>query len=591
MELARLREELSRVLEEICALFPKLHLDQAFVVWFLHAFAGASLDDAAESLPGRTADKGVDGIYIDRRLRSICVVQGKLRDGVRVKVERRDEVLGFFQLAGILTGSDDDFEGLLAGINPGARALLSEARRLIKRDYRIEFCYVTTGRFSPSLIAELERLMRNASRSNGRRLRYHVFDGASVLGLLRDWLEGAAPPVPSLELPVEGDEIRRADERNGIRLRVLWMNGYDVAELYRRAEARIFHRNIRGFLGDTEINREMRSTLRSAPQEFIYLNNGVTIVCDDVRPDETRAGQRILVATNPQIINGQQTTRVLADVGDQAKKASVLVRIIVVPHGIGAGDAAYDRIVSQVVQATNHQNPIKWSDLRANDPIQISLERRLRALGYHYVRKRAAKAEIRSQAPTSDFIVTRDELAQAVGATLEQGMPRRLGRERLFHDPTYRTIFRTEDPYFYLVRHWLWTLVDRTARGSSDRQWAKYVVMFFVWERVRPQIEANKATKRAFVTANEHRWKHTRVMQPLAQLVEEAFHAANRYYAKERGRGSERVDLATFFKRKDVYDGFVRFWRSHDNSAIRRARFQKASRAFAAALSALAENL
>lgn len=59
------------------------------------------------------------------------------------------------------------------------------------------------------------------------------------------------------------------------------MSGDAVAEMYELAGIRLFARNVRGFLGNTEINRGMEQTLRKEPEHFWYYNNGVTIVCDD----------------------------------------------------------------------------------------------------------------------------------------------------------------------------------------------------------------------------------------------------------------------------------------------------------------------
>jgi hypothetical protein len=305
------------------------------------------------------------------------------------------------------------------------------------------------------------------------------------------------------------------------------------------------------------------------------------VVCDGITPEETPTGQRVLVASNPQIINGQQTTRVLAEAGAIAEKSTVLVRILTVPDQLKHDTAAYDRIVSQVVRATNHQNAIKASDLRSNDRIQVHLDRELRKLGYHYARKRQTKSEIRAQATTSHFIVTKQELAQAVAATLEEGMPRRLGRERLFEDPVYGQIFASDDPYWYLVRYRLVRAVAARARGSAERQWAKFVVTYFLWESMRKDVEKRRA---GFVKALEQPSRSSDITTPLDGAIDLAYVSAIDYYRKKRGAGAERLDLATFFKRRDVYAGFDRFWRSADNVASRKMKYKKAVTSMASAL-------
>ena len=189
-----------------------------------------------------------------------------------------------------------------------------------------------------------------------------------------------------------------------------------VAGLYERARTRLFARNVRGFLGSTEINRGMEATLQTEPEYFWYYNNGVTIVCDEATR-ESSLGRDILRVTNPQVINGQQTTRTLARSHGKRSGASVLVRVIRVPRLPQRGGNDFETLVSRIVSATNWQNAIRPSDLMSNDRRQIEIERQFRKLHYLYVRKRMTKGEARSAAGTRHLrVVKKEELAQAVGS-------------------------------------------------------------------------------------------------------------------------------------------------------------------------------
>ncbi len=91
-------------------------------------------------------------------------------------------------------------------------------------------------------------------------------------------------------------------------------------------------------------------------------------------------------SSNPQIINGQQTSRVLSAHPKEAAKASVLVKAMQVPKDPSGGGDAFDGLLSRIVQGTNWQNAISPSDLVSNDRKQIEIERNLRKLGYIYLR-------------------------------------------------------------------------------------------------------------------------------------------------------------------------------------------------------------
>jgi hypothetical protein len=225
------------------------------------------------------------------------------------------------------------------------------------------------------------------------------------------------------------------------------MTDLAVAGLFERAGTRLFARNVRGFLGSTEINRGMEATLSREPEYFWYYNNGVTIVCDDAKLEQSR-GQNILRVTNPQVINGQQTTRTLARSVGKGPRASVLVRVIRVPRVPQRGGNNFETLVSRIVSATNWQNAIRPSDLMSNDRRQIEIERQLRKLHYLYLRKRMTKGEARRAAGARHMrLIKKDELAQAVAAcdldpfiVREGGSLRNAGTARSSRPPTRTTI-------------------------------------------------------------------------------------------------------------------------------------------------------
>jgi AIPR protein len=60
------------------------------------------------------------------------------------------------------------------------------------------------------------------------------------------------------------------------------INAADLAEWYERHGERLFEANIRQPLGRTVANDAIRETLLKSPEEFWYLNNGVTVLAESV---------------------------------------------------------------------------------------------------------------------------------------------------------------------------------------------------------------------------------------------------------------------------------------------------------------------
>jgi hypothetical protein len=340
---------------------------------------------------------------------------------------------------------------------------------------------------------------------------------------------------------------------------------------------RLFARNIRGFLGrNTDVNREIKSTLMQMPENFWYFNNGVTIVCDEARKREQH-GREILRAFAPQVINGQQTTRMLRDYG--SKKASVLVRVIAVPHEKRSDADEFERLVSNIVAATNFQNQIFPSDLRANDAEQVRVERELRRLNYQYMRKRQSKAEARLIFnTTAKFQVKKEDLAKAVAACEFDPVVVREGKERLFGDEYYSRIFGGRSAKEYLTYYWLDRVVRFNAKGKPERAYPRWLVLNFVWKRMRRIISSGLGRDK-FLFVNENRSEEWR-LRHLDHYVNYTFNAALAFFRKKRGKGAEALDVSTFFKRKGLDEQLETYWSSSSNKARRHAalalnRFEK----------------
>ena len=122
---------------------------------------------------------------------------------------------------------------------------------------------------------------------------------------------------------------------------------------------RMFDDNVRGFYRETGVNRSIYDTL-SHPQkspEFWLLNNGVTVLSSKVQPK----AYRILEITDPQIVNGLQTSRQIlayyassSTVPPPNDTRRILVRVI---------QNSDEEVRDKIIRATNNQNPMPAESL------------------------------------------------------------------------------------------------------------------------------------------------------------------------------------------------------------------------------------
>jgi len=107
----------------------------------------------------------------------------------------------------------------------------------------------------------------------------------------------------------------------------------------------LFNDNVRDFQVDSDVNAEIFDTIQHNPNEFILLNNGVTVVCD-----KTVSSNRRIALKNPQIVNGCQTSNVIYNAyksGYDISKTTISLKVI--------STESHD-VTNRIVRGTNKHN-------------------------------------------------------------------------------------------------------------------------------------------------------------------------------------------------------------------------------------------
>lgn len=561
-------EDIGNEVAEIMQARPNLSPDNAFVAWFMRACL--TEDQALDCVLGASNDKGIDGLFIDAETDRVFVVQGKYRTVEKAPTESRADVLEFARLGRVLLEGGAELTELCDTADAAVAGKVRQAtKKLRESGYGLRMHFVTTGTVSPLLQAEARISLAPYPSAS---VEYH--SRRDVLNLYRDYVEGVAPPVGSVELPIEGGEVLgRYEQNTGIQSWVFSMRSPDVKQHLGSIGPRVFARNIRGFLGATDVNRNIQNTLQNDPEDFWYLNNGITIICDGAEKKESLGSQRLQVQ-NPQIINGQQTTRVLTE--NSASEASVLVKVIAIPHDSSEKHARFGTLTARIVSATNWQNQIKASDLRANDIEQVRVEREFRKLGYQYLRKRESKSESRRTAVKRySFQVTKEDLAAAVAGCLMDPAVLRRGKEALFEDDAYPMLFRPERTvHEYLVFHWLQDAARSQARGNASRGYAKWLVLNLLWKELNSVL--SKGAAKRFIYAMERRKISNRdtaaVVTALGKALDVLYDAALAFCRSQPEVKRGKLDESGFFRHTNLPRKFAGFWAMHSPSRVTRLR-------------------
>ncbi len=127
----------------------------------------------------------------------------------------------------------------------------------------------------------------------------------------------------------------------------------------------LFSENIRGYLGmRARANKKMSQTIDD-PNDAVYfpfLNNGITIICEKlILPSSPQNKEYIIPTTNPVIVNGLQTTRVI-----YSKFKENPSKIEDVYLNVRLYETDEPNLIDKITDATNTQTPINFRDKVSN---------------------------------------------------------------------------------------------------------------------------------------------------------------------------------------------------------------------------------
>ncbi|QIK70267.1 hypothetical protein G7062_08175 [Erysipelothrix sp. HDW6C] len=132
---------------------------------------------------------------------------------------------------------------------------------------------------------------------------------------------------------------------------------------------RLFNGNVRGFLIDSEINKEITRTLLNHPNEMLLKNNGLVILCDKFQ-DNSAGSCRV---TNPIVINGQQSMCSIY----LSRHAIKSMDAVKVPVKLIEVDLKKEsNLVLEIAKSSNESNSIKKYDLLTNTDYINDLKKR-----------------------------------------------------------------------------------------------------------------------------------------------------------------------------------------------------------------------
>ncbi len=372
----------------------------------LAAFAIAelgSLDDlsAAQCVTDGSGDNGIDAVYYDAAEKNCLLVQSKWNSSGNGSVEVGD-VHKFIQgITDVLDAKFEKFNSKMDRHRDKVFAALSDA----SARFTIVLTYTGEQFLSPDASGPLAQLLGEMN-SPSEVMTLKVLNQGELHRIVAT---GVAGESVDLEVMLHQWGMMQTPY-------LAYYGQVAVADIasWGQFGTRLTAKNLRQFKGLTEVNDSISRTLISNPERFWYFNNGITVLCENLRKKPLGGANNetgTFVCRGASVVNGAQTVGTVSEVAKAHNTAiagaKVLVRLVSLeecPPGFG----------DDLTRAANTQNRIEKRDFAALDPNQ----RRLRT-DLFLERQKEYIYQTGEQTPLGEAGCTLDEAAVALACAMK----------------------------------------------------------------------------------------------------------------------------------------------------------------------------
>lgn len=371
------------------------NLSRAFSAFVLSKLCNVTTKVACQAVVDDFDDFGLDAIFYDSQTETIYLVQSKLKEA---SAFTQDEALAFCQGVRKLINQD------LSDFNQHVQNRKIEIEEAVEDCSRIQLIIAHTGDgITNHAKLALEDLFKVESEEEMRLVQSYIdFNSSLIIDKMQ-----AAKALSRVNTELLLWNCSRVADTTQCYIGVVALS--DLAKLHNDHKESLYEKNIRNFLGkQTEVNKSISDSLKTNPNKFFFLNNGVTLLCDLIDQkglDKSKSKKRKFKLRGISVINGAQTISTAASIlkenpGNSVSEAKVTVTLIQADSESSFG--------KDVTRARNHQNPVHFTHFVALDDEQERLRRELSYLNIRYVYKAEASSLF------DDNTIHVDEASQAL---------------------------------------------------------------------------------------------------------------------------------------------------------------------------------
>lgn len=375
-------------------------VSKAFVILTVSTYLNVELSEAFAMITDGGDDAGIDAIYIsdtnDLEL-PVTIFQGKYVFNLEKESNYpANSVLRVINSIGSIFDPLKEVQ-----LNPKLKPEIEEIRSLISDGY-IPVVKIVLFNNGIKWNTEGEQHIINAGFPKDQ-VEFEYINHQNVVDFIQSSKEIKASMRLSGESVVESFNFKR--------VLIGKVNVTEVAKLFQIYGDGLLEKNIRRYLGlnRNRVNEAIQETLLGERKDnFYFKNNGITMICKKFSYNALQEKNWDVIAEDLQIINGGQTCKTIEHtITKNSDKDFTQVFVLIRLYELSDSNEDNESLINEITLATNSQNPVDLSDLRANDNIQRTLETDIKELGYNYRRKKDI-------ASTNESIIPLSVAAQAI---------------------------------------------------------------------------------------------------------------------------------------------------------------------------------
>jgi hypothetical protein len=338
---------------------------------------GVNEEQAASNVTDGYHDLGLDAIYLDETQKTLFLVQSKWRNDGAGSISQEEMNTFVSGIKRILT-----FE--IEGANKKIIDKKEEIEKALDGiGYKIEAVFVHTGNGSVNdfIMRPMEELIDATNDDAGDILHFSQIPYKEVY----DYLAADGVTENIILDDVILNNWGKVEEPYAAYYGMVSASA--IGEWYRIHGNKLFAQNLRFYKGRTDVNAGIKDVLYKEPQNFVYYNNGIKILCKKITrkaKNSTTNTTGIFTLEGVSLINGAQTAGSIGSVfleePEKLEKAIVMVQMI------DMSEMSED-ISKSITKLSNTQNRIENKDFAAQDPTQEKIKRELSFAHYQYLYK------------------------------------------------------------------------------------------------------------------------------------------------------------------------------------------------------------